>query len=65
MGGGSKREVDFCGEFGFLRPGGGPVEEAMPGARLDRQQEVGECVYEEERSQETLGREGTHSERRG
>ena len=74
MGGKEEEGVEKEGEgwrvslevFGLVRPGGGPEEEAMPGAKAQQAGGGCMCVYREEKSQEDVReRERTHSWREG
>ena len=55
----------FLEGLGLVRPGGGPEEEAMPGAEAQQAGRECRCVYEEGRSQEDVEKRGEHTEREG
>ena len=58
-------EGDFLGGFGLVRPGGGPEEEAMPGAKAQqaRERDVSVC-YEKEIARGRGGEEEDTQERK-
>ena len=53
------------GVFGLVRLGGGPEEEAMPGAMAQQAAEECGCVMRRERSQGEVEREGKHTKWEG